>query len=263
MQAVKRWLQTHSEWLLILDNADELALVPEFLPPTQGGHLLLMTRAQALGRLASRIEVEMFSAEQGALAAAQLIETYHIRCSEAGSLLDKAGRYFEGGARFQEAQQLYEHAVHFWEQLLGLEHPDVATKLNRLAHLYVIMQGKDVQAKALYQRALRILEHSEHPDRADALVGLASIYRRQGKDAQAESLYRRALEIRERQLGRKHPEVASSLNNLASLYNQQGKQDAMLLWCPEKRIGLLQKLIADCERHLMTKEEEKDAVCPR
>src|SRR6266581_650642 len=67
VQAVKTWLQTHSGWLLILDNADDLALVPAFLPPALGGHLLLTTRAQAMGRLASRIEVEAFPAEEGAL----------------------------------------------------------------------------------------------------------------------------------------------------------------------------------------------------
>ncbi|MEH2293361.1 hypothetical protein [Nostoc sp.] len=32
--AVKQWLATHNGWLLILDNADEIAMVPEFLPLT-------------------------------------------------------------------------------------------------------------------------------------------------------------------------------------------------------------------------------------
>jgi TIR domain/NB-ARC domain len=67
VQSVKVWLQRHSRWLLILDNADELALVAEFLPPMIGGHLLLTTRASALGRLAQRIEMETLSPEQGAL----------------------------------------------------------------------------------------------------------------------------------------------------------------------------------------------------
>ncbi len=43
--AVKDWLQTHTHWLLILDNADDLALARSFLPPAPGGHLLLTTRA--------------------------------------------------------------------------------------------------------------------------------------------------------------------------------------------------------------------------
>src|SRR5205807_1779947 len=55
VQAVKRWLQENDRWLLILDNADEPAIVHEFLPTKFDGHILLMTRAQALGGLAQRI----------------------------------------------------------------------------------------------------------------------------------------------------------------------------------------------------------------
>jgi len=67
IQAVKIWLQTHRDWLLILDNADELTLLPDFLPPNLGGHLLLTTRAAATGRLAHRMEIETLQPEQGAL----------------------------------------------------------------------------------------------------------------------------------------------------------------------------------------------------
>lgn len=66
VQAVRAWLQFHRGWLLILDNADELALIPDFLPPSLGGHLLLTTRAVATGRLAHRLAIESFLPEQGA-----------------------------------------------------------------------------------------------------------------------------------------------------------------------------------------------------
>jgi tetratricopeptide (TPR) repeat protein len=65
--AVKGWLQTHRDWLLILDNADDLAMVREFIPPAVKGHLLLTTRAEATGRLAQRVEVEKMEPEEGAL----------------------------------------------------------------------------------------------------------------------------------------------------------------------------------------------------
>src|SRR4051794_38147381 len=39
VQAVKRWLQGNSGWLLILDNADEPAVVREFLPTKFDGHI--------------------------------------------------------------------------------------------------------------------------------------------------------------------------------------------------------------------------------
>lgn len=67
VQAVKRWLQDNHGWLLILDNADEPKIVREFLPTKCAGHILLTTRAQALGGLAQRIEVDSFTPELGAL----------------------------------------------------------------------------------------------------------------------------------------------------------------------------------------------------
>lgn len=53
---VKHWLTGHDRWLLIFDNADELGLAEDFIPPGGNGHLLLTTRAQAqaLSPMASR-----------------------------------------------------------------------------------------------------------------------------------------------------------------------------------------------------------------
>ena len=67
VQAVKSWLQFHRGWLLILDNADDLTPLLDFLPASLGGHVLLTTRAGATGRLAHRLEIETLLPEQGAL----------------------------------------------------------------------------------------------------------------------------------------------------------------------------------------------------
>jgi hypothetical protein len=113
--AVKDWLRTHTGWLLILDNADDLALARDFLPPSVSGHVLLTTRAQATGRFAHRLEVEILSTEVGALfllrragllapdgifEQAQEYERDRARaiCEELGGLplaLDQAGAYLE------------------------------------------------------------------------------------------------------------------------------------------------------------------------
>ncbi len=52
--AIKRWLETHTDWLLLLDNADDLAMVADFLPAINNGHILLTTRAQVMGEIAQR-----------------------------------------------------------------------------------------------------------------------------------------------------------------------------------------------------------------
>jgi tetratricopeptide (TPR) repeat protein/transcriptional regulator with XRE-family HTH domain len=67
MQAVRRWLEDHTAWLLILDNADAPDVVRTVLPGSATGHILLTTRAQALGTIASSLEVRNMSLEEGGL----------------------------------------------------------------------------------------------------------------------------------------------------------------------------------------------------
>jgi tetratricopeptide (TPR) repeat protein len=115
VNAVVRWFTTHAEWLLILDSADDLAVVREFVPSMFGGHILLTTRVQALGKLARRIEVDIMPPEIGVLfllrralliasdasledAAATDIATAGEICEELGGLplaLDQAGAFIE------------------------------------------------------------------------------------------------------------------------------------------------------------------------
>ncbi len=64
--AVKQWLATHLGWLLIMDNADEIAMLRNFLPEAHQGHVLLTTRAQATG-IYPRIEIKKLLPEDGAL----------------------------------------------------------------------------------------------------------------------------------------------------------------------------------------------------
>ena len=147
-QAVKVWLQTHSGWLLILDNADDLSLVPAFLPPALGGHLLLTTRAFAVGHLASRLEVDTLSAEQGALfllrRAALLAPDATLEhvssqqrdlaiqvSQELGGLplaLDQAGAYLEAtGTALVAYQQIYQQhrtALLAQRRAQGADHPE-------------------------------------------------------------------------------------------------------------------------------------------
>jgi tetratricopeptide (TPR) repeat protein len=65
--AVKTWLETNNGWLLVLDNADGLALVQQFVPVTHPGHVLLTTTAQALGKVAEKVLVEKMTEDEGAL----------------------------------------------------------------------------------------------------------------------------------------------------------------------------------------------------
>jgi tetratricopeptide (TPR) repeat protein len=64
--AVKRWLEANGGWLLIVDNASDLATVHAFIPQAAKGHVLLTTQAQATGDIQA-IEVPDMLPEDGAL----------------------------------------------------------------------------------------------------------------------------------------------------------------------------------------------------
>src|SRR5262249_39052252 len=53
VEAVKRWLQTHHGWLLILDNVENpQQILPSFLPSKHQGSVLITTRMRHVGVLA-------------------------------------------------------------------------------------------------------------------------------------------------------------------------------------------------------------------
>lgn len=133
VSAVRRWLQEHEQWLLIFDNADNLAIIRNFLPQTARGYVLLTTRAQALGGLARRVEVERMPLEEGSLfllrragiisehmllaeASLPAQEAAKAICDLVGGLplaLDQAGAYIEEvSCSVEEYLSLYntEHA---------------------------------------------------------------------------------------------------------------------------------------------------------
>jgi tetratricopeptide (TPR) repeat protein len=113
--AVKRWLDANPDWLLILDNADDLALAREFIPAAPKGRIIPTTRAQATGAIATNVEVLKMEDEEGALfllrrskllaenaaleSAAEVDRTKAIEITkEVGGLplaLDQAGAFIE------------------------------------------------------------------------------------------------------------------------------------------------------------------------
>ncbi len=110
VRAIKRWLEhCQQHWLLIFDNADDLAILPEYLP--QGGHgsILLTTRAHGVGSLAASLEVEKMSFIEGTelllRRAQRFAHATDEEINEAGNIvvaldhfplaLDQAGAYIE------------------------------------------------------------------------------------------------------------------------------------------------------------------------
>ncbi|TMC19492.1 MAG: helix-turn-helix domain-containing protein, partial [Chloroflexi bacterium] len=156
VQAVKLWLEQYYHWLLILDNADDLELARSFLPTKPRGHILLTTRSQIVGPLATLIQVEALSPEVGLLfllrrsgvlppgAEPESIEacTRHAAGEVVEMLsghllaLDQAGAYIEEtrdpefcatSVVFTAYRQIYQQQSHLLLKrrgALGGEHPD-------------------------------------------------------------------------------------------------------------------------------------------
>ena len=144
---------------------------------------------------------------------------------QVGALHTIVGLVKRETGQYQDALPHLRGALHIVEQILGPQHPSVATTLDNLAGLYHD-QGKYEDAEPLYQRALAIREAAlgpQHPAIATTLNNLAELYHARGKYADAEPLHQRALAIREAALGPQHPDVATTLDNLAELYRAQGK----------------------------------------
>ncbi|XP_055509853.1 nephrocystin-3-like [Leucoraja erinacea] len=104
----------------------------------------------------------------------------------------------------------------------------------RLADLYETLGRflKDLgllsQAVAPLQRSLEIRESAldpDHPNVAQSLHQLASVYVQWKKFGNAEQLYKQALEISENAHGPVHPRVAQQLDALAMLYQKQNKYE--------------------------------------
>ena len=79
VHAVQQWMSFNSRWLLIFDNVEDLNLVSSFFPPFENkGHILLTTRAQISGAIATKIDVETLETKDGAsflLHRANIIQT--------------------------------------------------------------------------------------------------------------------------------------------------------------------------------------------
>lgn len=153
--AVLQWLATHQGWLLIYDNADNLALLAGFIPTSHVGAILLTTRLAQTQPLAAPLSVEPLDERVGAelllhrarlLGQGQVLEDALARDQQAarqishlvGGLplaLDQAGAYIdEIQCKVQDYLAFYQQDQQVRTRLLvrrgkgGVEHPEpVAT----------------------------------------------------------------------------------------------------------------------------------------
>jgi transcriptional regulator with XRE-family HTH domain len=129
VKAVKEWLERHTNWLLIMDNADHLQLARSFFPKVNEdednpGHILLTTRSQMVGKVAKKIDIDRMEPAEGlrflllrslpdAIEDKAKLDTVAADTRHAASrivelldghplALDQAGAYIEDGGSFTD-----------------------------------------------------------------------------------------------------------------------------------------------------------------
>ena len=151
--AVQRWLSENQDWLLILDNADDLKLklIRDLVLVDAPGHRLLTTRDPATGELARPLPVQTMILEEGTLfllrraghiqpdTTLDAVSTVEKESAQAlvetlGGLplaLDQAGAYIEEmQISLDEYRSLYQQQGQHLRKQRGeraLDHPSVAT----------------------------------------------------------------------------------------------------------------------------------------
>ena len=127
----------------------------------------------------------------------------------------------EDATFYQKAQ------VEIHQRKLGIDHPDVANSLYKLAKWYELI-GNTEEAMLAFRKADRLLRNAggdTNAARVEALEGMAHVYERRAQPSSTASTLKKALEIIELQpepdlLQRARLQVA-----LGDLYTRQGKSE--------------------------------------
>ncbi len=220
--------------LFVAETGDVITLVIRTLEPAQNS-----------GRYEARInEIRTATEKDRQLGEATRLFGQSVLLSSAG----ESGSAILAGER----------ALTLYEQVLGLDHRDIATPLNSLGALYR-NHGDYAKAEPLFARSLAIREREyglDHVTVAESLSNLALLYKLRGLYAKAEPLYARSLAIYEKALGPDSPIVATVAINMAGLYRDQGayaKAEALLeraLAIRQKALGPNHPEVAGCLNNL-------------
>ncbi len=65
--ALKNWLSTHSDWLLVLDAVENIQITKDLLPAQRKGDVLITTRERSIASIAQIVEIEALSEEENEL----------------------------------------------------------------------------------------------------------------------------------------------------------------------------------------------------
>ena len=112
--------------------------------------------------------------------------------------LASLGETLEDFGKYAQAARHYRQALSVKEELLGVNHPDLAIELNNLG-LILYEQGRYPPAQEIFQRLLPLLEENHSLGKRQLSICLenyAAVLRRLGEDERSTQLLSRARSIR-------------------------------------------------------------------
>ena len=256
--AVRSWLKTNTNWLLILDNVENLTLLRTFIPSNVRGHVLLTTRTQATGTIAQRIDLGKMARDEAKLFLlrrikklfqdASLADASHSDMEEANEIaellgdlplaLDQAGAYIEEtGCSLKD-----------YLSLCNTRRAKLLAMRGGIAFWHHYKPGQYAVIEPLIEKELAYAEQafgSDNQHVATIRLKLAELYYKQGKYSQAEQLFLQSLSIKEQHVGLLHACVACNFNGLGLVCLALGKYSlaqsyflhALMVWerLPEPR----------------------------
>ena len=160
--------------------------------------------------------------------ALDILETAQAPATEVARLLDDLGQDYERQQQWLLAKQTYERALAIDRDILGNDHPRVASHLHNLAIVAQNM-GDLKRAETLYREAIAGEERAfgdQHPETAAAQGNYALLLDREGRLAEAEPLLREALDVALKVWGADNFNVGYARVSLAMVLHDEGEWGA-------------------------------------
>ena len=220
------------EWLMLLEKTDGAYQKGQYLAACDFAQQALRAARtfphNDIRRAVTLRHIGTLSGTLGRYAEAEAayVEAIHILEGNVGQRYqlaqvqhDLARVYMQFGARYAQAEKLMERVLALGIEVVGPDHPDVAGMLANLASARMMLR-KDLQAQALLDRALTVLENSPpqyQTEKASILANLGFLSFWRGDATEALSYMERSVTLNETALGPNDPELITGLLNLARL----------------------------------------------
>ncbi len=143
--AIKDWLKEHTNWLLIMDNADDLPLAESFLPSQPLGHVVFTTQSQIIDTIPTQIEIDAMEPDEG----------LRFLLRRSGKLQDDAADMREAAS--QVVELLGGHP-------LALDQAGAYIEETKVSFTDYLNRYRSARPNLLKRRGGRVRKHSEHPD---------------------------------------------------------------------------------------------------